>query len=163
MLRTLAVAVATFVLLSGQAQAVYTGPQRVVQGCTGSWVSNGIWAIRVAKIRRAADRFDVWSDWRNDSKVSQSPMKMPHEVPFTAVDLAFPGDRSIGLNDTVVQHPEREKPPAVLTRRYAPGETYRSLLHFYWEGASPKAAPTAFQAGPLITWRVPLIRVRLTC
>jgi hypothetical protein len=163
MRRTLAIAFATFVLLCGQARAVYSGPQRVVQGCANAWVSNGTWAIRVTRVARAADRFDVSLDWRNDGRVTESPITMAHDAPFTALDLAFPGGTYVGLNDTAARHPEREKPPPALTRTYAPGETYRSVLHFYWNGPAPRNAPVAFVAGPLFTWRMAEIRVRLGC
>jgi hypothetical protein len=118
-----------------------TAWQTPVEGCMNSWVSNGTWSVRVTNVQNLPDRLDLSVAWRNDAKKTLQPRGGTHSLTgFHGLSVKYGGPYGyngsdlLGIWDTAnSDRPGRnELGQDLLLRRFAPGATYKTVLHFYY-------------------------------
>jgi hypothetical protein len=120
-----------------------TAWQTPVEGCMNAWVSNGTWSVRVTNVQNLPDRVDVSLAWRNDTKKTLQPagnqtltgvhgLYVTYNGPYGAND-----SDTLGMWDTAnSDHAERKGlGNYLLLHSFAPGATYKAVLHFYYPDA----------------------------
>lgn len=117
-----------------------TAWQTPVQGCMNSWVSNGTWSVRVTNVQSLSDRVDLALTWRNDTKKTRQPAGNHTLIGVHGLYVTYNGpygsndSDTLGMWDTANSDHANRKGLGndLLLHSFAPGATYKTVLHFYY-------------------------------